>query len=392
MTNKIITIIQNSLHELPLIYAFIGGSYNTSLRHDRSDVDLFLVWEHIPSKEMRTAVLDRLEKLSEQHVEWSYLDEESEVMRDATKIARYPKIEVYHNSFSSFQYALSNQDSQDGLSFSITNRLPILSLPTLEHFIESHSIDRTEEIQSTFFAIMGEYQNQSSAMDVYNNILKLYSLQKYRSLPSKKHSVRVAAEIPDNELLKTDTSSWIQKNRKLLTNWGRVSPAEINSKGKISIKRQHSNNANTVFERVQAQKLRLQEFLNWPVHINTVEDQLNFSAKAELQWKEGQAFHFQIFSENLFAGAISIHSINYSNRSFEFGYWVDSNSEGKGLVHQGLQLLMKTMADKGWKMAKIRTTHDNTRSQRVAKKIGMTEESKTEHFMTFSLSLSRSQI
>ncbi|MFV8258000.1 GNAT family N-acetyltransferase [Bdellovibrio bacteriovorus] len=152
----------------------------------------------------------------------------------------------------------------------------------------------------------------------------------------------------------------------------------------VSVRKQDARHAESVFEKVQAQKERLQEFLSWPVHINTLEDQLSFSRKADMQWAAGQAYHFQIFKDEIFAGAISIHSLNYQARSFEFGYWLDSESEGNGLMTKSLQLLMTAMAERGWIQAKIRTPLQNIRSQRVAQKLGMTSDSQTEHFKTYT--------
>ncbi len=157
----------------------------------------------------------------------------------------------------------------------------------------------------------------------------------------------------------------------------------------VSVRKQDAKHAEAVFEKVQAQKERLQEFLSWPIHVNTLEDQLSFLRKADMQWAAGQAYHFQIFKDETFAGAISIHSLNYQARSFEFGYWVDSESEGKGLITQSLQLLMTAMADKGWKQAKIRTTQQNIRSQRVAQRLGMILHSQNDHFRTFSANLEK---
>ncbi|WP_148278816.1 GNAT family N-acetyltransferase [Bdellovibrio bacteriovorus] len=165
-------------------------------------------------------------------------------------------------------------------------------------------------------------------------------------------------------------------------------PADIHfGHSGISVRKQDARHAKIVFEKVQAQKERLQEFLSWPVQINSLKDQTNFSQKADMLWAAGQAYHFQIFKDEEFAGAISIHSLNYLARSFEFGYWVDSESEGKGLVKESLQILMMAMADRGWKQVKIRTTHRNIRSQKVAEKIGMTPDSQTEHFKTYSKAL-----
>ncbi|ASD63382.1 GNAT family N-acetyltransferase [Bdellovibrio bacteriovorus] len=167
-----------------------------------------------------------------------------------------------------------------------------------------------------------------------------------------------------------------------------IAPADIffGNSG-VSVRKQEARHAEVVFKKVQSQKERLQEFLNWPIHINTLEDQLNFSLKTDIQWAAGHAYHFQIFKDETFAGAISIHSLNYQNRSFEFGYWVDSEYEGKGLVQESLLLLIKAMAARGWRQAIIRTNNQNIRSQNVAQKLGMTLQSETDHFRIFSATL-----
>lgn len=387
----ILHAIYETLTDLPLIYAYVGGSFNTPLRHPDSDVDLFLIWETKPSKTTRKEILNRLETNLKNTVEWTHLDKDGDIMLDAIKVKNHQKVEIYHNSFRAFEYTLNNQELLEGLSFSIYNRLPLISQPTIEKYIESYRKAWIKELRNLHFSIMSAYQNKKANQNTQLEIIKMFSIHKYGAVPSKKHFDRTANEIPDKTLLASSTSSWIEKHRQTLYIWGKASPVEmIEVNSTTVLQKQKSDLSLAIFEKVKQQKERLEEFLTWPVHINTLEDQMRFSDKADFQWQEGQAYHFQILENSVFAGAISIHSMNYLNRSFEFGYWVDKAFEGRGLVHQNLQALIAEMANKGWKQAKIRSSQGNIRSQKVAEKLGMNLDSRTEHFNTYSLQLKMS--
>lgn len=152
---------------------------------------------------------------------------------------------------------------------------------------------------------------------------------------------------------------------------------------KAILKKHDRTTAPLVFNRIEMQRERLKQYLSWPQNVKSLENQESFGQNAELQWFKGTAFHFQIFEGAKFQGAISIHSLNHQERSFEFGYWSDQDSEGKGYISRSLQALMKHMGNSGWKIAKIRTAHGNTKSQRVAERIGMNISKRDSSFLYF---------
>lgn len=126
-----------------------------------------------------------------------------------------------------------------------------------------------------------------------------------------------------------------------------------------------------IFARIQTQKERLSKYLSWPKYINSVDDQNQFTVNAMEQWETGKAFHFQIYKNDVFAGAISIHSFKPEDRSYQFGYWLDEKFEGQGLIHASLQPLIKEMKSLGWETPIISVKRENSRSYNVGARLNM---------------------
>ncbi|WP_374078146.1 GNAT family N-acetyltransferase [Bdellovibrio bacteriovorus] len=382
--------LKEALKNFPdLIYAYIGGSFNTPFNTEHSDIDLMLAWRNSPSVQTRSEVLIRLKILLQQNEAWTFLDSEGITMRDAIKIHGIPKIEIYHYGFATIEYILENQQLHEGLSYSIFNRVPLISSPELELFIDSYKPSSHFQKQDLIFEILSNYQSESISEKTYDNIIRLFSLNTYDSVPSRKHWEKILINIPNHELLRNGSiKDWISQSLAFLESLGKIKPdSQLQDENNFVLRKQSPDTDLHVYKKVLEQKERLQEFLSWPRFIQTIEDQNNFSVKTELQWQKGQAFHFQIFNRSIFAGAISIHSINYQKRNFEFGYWIDQAAEGQGLVSKGIRMLLTEMTEKGWKTAKIRFSKNNIKSQRVAEKLGMTITTSSNDYVTYSISL-----
>lgn len=390
MTKEImIHNLRKIIDNLPnIIYAYVGGSFNTPFRTQASDIDLILVWRERPLHRDRNEILNRILTTFNAAKEWSFFDAEDEIVRDAIKLQNLSKIEIYHHSFIAFEYALQNLLQEDGFVYSISNRVPLVSRPDIETFVESYLPSKINIRQDFLFTIMANYQAKSLDESTLKNIIGLYSIYKYGGVPSSKHQSRIIIDIPKNELLMDGRlAEWISLSLELLFSWGEISPdTQLLSKD-FFLEKQNSKTTLQVYEKIIEQKERLAAHLSWPGKIQSLKDQEEFSLRANSQWSKGQAFHFQIFYQKQFVGAISIHTLNYLDRSFEFGYWIDQNSEGKGLITQGLKLLLPEMQGKGWRKAKIRTAKENIKSRSVAERLKMEVETTSETSVMYSLGL-----
>lgn len=370
-----------------LIYAFIGGSSNTSLRTKNSDLDFILVWPELPTLQKRNEILNLIQRTIQSTVEWNFLDQDSEILRDAIKLQNFQKIEIYHHTFTAFEYLLQHCFHHDGLIFSLTNRIPISSKSEIERFIDSYIPDTEEERKSLYFSIMQNKELHQLDKNTIEDIIKLFSIYAYKAVPARKHWDKVIKEIPNyNLLLNGLLAEWLAQSNELLMAWAGTMPQKlISSTDSYSLIKYNPEIEMHVFEKVQGQKERLQTYLAWPRHIQSIDDQRDFSKRAEKQWREGKAYHFQILQDGHFAGAISIHSLDYQNRSFEFGYWMTEEFEGKGLLNRGLKLLISSMLEKGWNKPRIKTSKDNIKSIRVAERLGMIIISQTDLHITYEM-------
>jgi len=364
------------------LYSYLGGSFNTPFFNESSDLDVMLIWPNIPSKEERILIVDHISKAFEMEKEWAFFDDEDQVVRDAVKLQGYRKIEIYHHDFISFEKTLNSQSFENGLAFSLANRKSLQNECEIDWFIDSFlpSSKQVEvEASNLYFSIKADLSQKTEIRMTGLNYAKLYCLTVYGLIPAGKHLAKIEKQVLNQEdvIIQAAAKFGFKPNSRFT-----ISPS-------IEIKKYDPTLNEHVFNMIQTQRERLNQFLSWPEKIKSLDDQNEFSLRAERQWLSDSAYHLQIFSDSQFSGAISIHSLNFAKRSFEFGYWIDERREGKGLVGQSLSVLIHEMNLKGWKKAIITCRSDNQRSQSMAIRMGMTLESTTERTGNTYLSFSK---
>lgn len=359
-----------------MYYSYIAGSYDTEFFTKQSDLDIMLVWKTLPSQEIRLEVLAALTKAFSLEQDWIFLDKEGPVFRDAIKLKNFRKLEVYHYDIENLQKTLELPEEDNGLSFNLSKRVSLQESPELNLFIDSYG--RTEDLLNDqkkvlYFSIMAHLKESKSNSDIFAEIIYLYSLNEYGAVPAQKHWAKLIQSWPNSELLVEGRyNEWIVAAKNLIAAWAGIYPSQqITVSEQITIKKTTSVFNELVLNIIQSQRTRLSQFLNWPASINSMDDQNKFSDRALQQWQRAEAFHFQIFYENKFAGAVSLHSFDFVNRSFEFGYWVSEEFQGKGLISQSLTQLIRHMSLLGWKRALIRAKASNERSTKIADKLNM---------------------
>jgi RimJ/RimL family protein N-acetyltransferase len=86
-------------------------------------------------------------------------------------------------------------------------------------------------------------------------------------------------------------------------------------------------------------------------------------------------FEFAIFDDGRFAGGCGINHINHVDKFANVGYWVRTSCAGRGVTPGAVTLLMSwAFARTDLNRLEIVTAVRNTRSQRVAEKVGALRE------------------
>ncbi|WP_168196492.1 GNAT family N-acetyltransferase [Bdellovibrio sp. NC01] len=322
---------------------------------------------------MRTEILAALTNTFFGKTEWTFFDANEVILRDALKLSDFRKIEIYHHGLEAFQDLLIYQAMQPGLTFSILHRQVVFESVDMNLFVESYLPSSSEiqnEMKERFFAVKSALAANDSNVRIL--IIEFVALSLYGAIPATKHFDKIVSSLPDFELFqKGDYVAWADQTNEFLMNLAEIKPAELLASEEIQVRRHNDEHNAEVLSRVLAQRPRLEKFLSWPKNIQNLDDQIRFGEKARKQWEAGEAFHYQIFYEDQFAGAVSIHSLNMPDGSYEFGYWIDEKFEGRGFIQRTLHLLMAEMKDKGWVNAKITVKESNIRSQKIPLKLEM---------------------
>lgn len=375
------TKILNEGEQTPL-YSYFGGSFNTPFFNDASDLDLMLIWSEMPSKEERSLIIEKISNAFNMEKHWVFFDAEGEVVRDAVKLHGYNKIEIYHHDFASFEKTLKSQSNENGLTFSLANRKSLQNECEIDWFIDSFlpSSKQVEiEASNLYFLINSDLSQKIENEKMNLSLAQLHCLTIFGQIPARKHLAKIDRQILNHpKVIAGAVAMFDLKPKKLL-----------NVSTSIEIRKYDPNLSEYVFNLIQKQRERLAQYLSWPYKIRSLDAQKEFALQAEQQWQSDKAYHFQVFSDSQFSGAISIHSLNFNERSFEFGYWVDESHEGKGVIGRSLSALMNEMNHKGWKKAIITCRSDNYRSQRIAIRMGMALESTAERAGNTYLSFSK---
>lgn len=391
---KIISKLASSISQFSdyIIYSYIAGSFNTPFFSEHSDVDLILIWKEVPSLQLRSEVLNQIISQIQQEVFWIFTDSVTSVSRDAVKFKSFRKIEIYNYDLSSLQILLEKNDI-DGFSYNILQRFPLQDAPDFELFLDSYKAtpeEIREKKRDLFFSIMSDHENNISSPQLIDKIFQLTLLTTFEATPPKKHwanAIGLSNLSPDkqralNSLLHSDIEGvllWIDSHQDFIVSMAEIHLDEqIPLHANLTLNRLNPKTNTFVFQLVQEQRERLTSFLSWPSKIKTLEDQKAFSVKAVYQWDRMEALHFQIIAEDIFVGAISIHSFNWNKRSFEFGYWIDQKHEGQGHITRGVSALIKQMVDHGWQQVIITSDRSNVRSRKIAERLGMTNGSTSE--------------
>ncbi len=133
--------------------------------------------------------------------------------------------------------------------------------------------------------------------------------------------------------------------------------------------------ASELFALVDANRSYLKQWLPWLDDNQSADDSLSFIQHSLAQAQANKEFVSAICHDDQIIGQISLHAINWSNRSSTIGYWLAEPHQGKGIITRACQ----TILDYGFtplnlNRIEICCAAENLRSQAVAERLGLTYE------------------
>ncbi|ANI82897.1 50S ribosomal protein L7/L12-serine acetyltransferase [Kosakonia oryzae] len=119
----------------------------------------------------------------------------------------------------------------------------------------------------------------------------------------------------------------------------------------------------------------LQQFLDWPQYVRTVDDTRKTLQSNMLLHQRGYAKTFMIVVDEVVTGVLAFNTIEPLNKTAYIGYWLDKEAQGQGILSQALQALMAFYARRGdVRRFVIKCRVANHASNQVAKRNGFTLE------------------
>ncbi len=145
---------------------------------------------------------------------------------------------------------------------------------------------------------------------------------------------------------------------------------------RVVLKRFADEHAGPIYQIVQTERDRLNEFLPWPNFIKSVEDELEFIQGMKKQWDDKSCFGFAIIlaEKNCLIGTIDLHAISWNHSRGEIGYWISEKYQGKGYMSEAVSVLEKALFEEGINRIEIRCDQNNSRSRSIPLRLGYTHE------------------
>lgn len=124
----------------------------------------------------------------------------------------------------------------------------------------------------------------------------------------------------------------------------------------------------------------LKPYMPWAHFITEVEQYENFIKGLQVSRRKCEEFGYQIQLNNRMIGRITLLRFDLKNRKCEIGYWIAKNHEGKGIITQATQALVKIAFEQlDFERIEIRCAINNERSAAVPKRLGFLFEGILRH-------------
>src|SRR5258706_3499647 len=111
--------------------------------------------------------------------------------------------------------------------------------------------------------------------------------------------------------------------------------------GEIELRQLTMPDAETFFNLTDKNRAYLREWLPWLDMTKTVEDTKKFIQGSMNNASLEKAADFGIYYQGILVGVIGFHEINKTDKKTTIGYWLDKDSQGKGIMTKASKMLIE---------------------------------------------------
>ena len=121
----------------------------------------------------------------------------------------------------------------------------------------------------------------------------------------------------------------------------------------------------------------LRPWMPWADHVPSPTEARENCLGAEKAFEEGRDYRLHLFLNDslTFVGSSGLHRVDWSIPKFEIGYWVRQSHACQGYITEAVEEISRyALEDLGANRVEIRMSTKNTRSRRVAERLGFVLE------------------
>jgi RimJ/RimL family protein N-acetyltransferase len=137
------------------------------------------------------------------------------------------------------------------------------------------------------------------------------------------------------------------------------------------------DDAESLYEAIDESREHLEPWMPWPAGYTTVDDARVNLIRAEARWILREDLMLGIFERETgrLLGGTGLHRLDWLIRSFEIGYWIRRDAEGRGYVTDAVRALTRAAFDQlAANRVAITVDTRNQRSQAVPERLGFVHE------------------
>jgi RimJ/RimL family protein N-acetyltransferase/GNAT superfamily N-acetyltransferase len=148
-------------------------------------------------------------------------------------------------------------------------------------------------------------------------------------------------------------------------------PARIIVGSRIQLLARTDDQAAELFALIDRNREHLGKWMPWEQTTKAVQDSADYIKLTEKWWDQGSTFDFALFeiATSKMIGSTGLHSINWSKKTCEIGYWISQSHEGKGYITEAVQLAETVAGQLGFHQVLITCDRLNLRSQQIPKRL-----------------------
>lgn len=134
------------------------------------------------------------------------------------------------------------------------------------------------------------------------------------------------------------------------------------------------NHANDLYVLIEKNRERLKEWFDWTDKVQNETDAKNYIHYVKGHIGKIGFMHASIWEHDKMIGVISHQNYKASNHSISIGYWLDIDSEGKGIMTDVVKAMTSYAFYQGLNKVEIFCAVGNSKSSRIPEKLNFTKE------------------